>query len=197
MSFLAWFNSLTTFRKSSGSGFEVPRLDSDGRIRVSSVSEELVIVSGSSPTNTDGSTLWNNTTSGEEGLYFYDQTRGKWLETAITTLPYGLDSADNAQFRPAGINFASVGSGYLVPQDITIVGVTAHATGGLATKGIDVRLNTVTQFSFNLAANNFSDFTLNTDIAGGAAQVLDIFAQAAGGAATDITVVLYVRRRAS
>lgn len=191
-----WLQSLITFRKNGG-GFAVPELDAAGRIRVNMLDGTPLVVGTTPPTVTDGTELWLNTNAGLEGLYFRDQTRAKWLEVAMTTLPYGLDNADGSQLRPAGINVPSAGSGYLVPQNVTIIGVTAHSTGGLATKGFNVRLNTVTQFSFNLVANNYSNFNQNTDIAGGASTALDVFAQSAGVAATDVNVVLYLRRRAS
>lgn len=193
---IPWLQSLITFRKNSG-GFEVPQLDSDGRIRVSSIDVAPVEVSSAAPTDTSGLVLWNNTNSGLEGLYFRDQTRNKWLETSIIELPFGFDNADNSQLRATGIIFASTGTGYLVPQDITIVGISAYAVGGNTTKSFDVRLNTTTQFSFSLSSSTFSDFTLDVDIAGGSSQSIDIFAQSGGGAATDVTVVLYARRRDS
>jgi hypothetical protein len=196
---IPFFNALLKGRKAEGPVTEhrPVGVDAQGRLLVSTSTTSPVQVGTTPPTTIDGTILWNNTNPGQEGLYFYDQTRGKWLETALQLHTWGDDSANNEVLRTEPVQTAGVGTGHLVSQDITIVGIQAHARAGEATKGFEVRLNTVVVASFNLTAFNFDDMTLDVDVAGGATNVLDMFAVSAGGGSQDVTIDVYWRRRGS
>lgn len=189
---IPWLQSLLTFRKTSG-GFEVPELDSQGRIRISSVEVAAVEVSGTSPSNTSGQVLWNNTTSGEEGLYFYDQTRSAWLSVESNSLFWGEDNADGNVFEPVGVRTMSAGGGYRMRRAGKIVGISVYSDGGNAAKDMEVRINNITPaaLSFTTASNVFSDNTLDIDFSSG--DLINAGALAAGAAATDVTIILDYR----
>ena len=72
-----WLQSLVTFRKSGGAGFQVPELDGAGRIRISLLAASPIEVGAVAPTTIDGSVLWYNTVT--NGFFYYDTVRAKWL----------------------------------------------------------------------------------------------------------------------
>jgi hypothetical protein len=84
---LVWLQSLVTFRKSGGSGLQVPELDSAGRIRISMVTANPIEASATPPTTTDGTVLWYNTTT--QSVFFYDTTRSKWLGAEVNDVLAG------------------------------------------------------------------------------------------------------------
>lgn len=191
---IPWLQSLFTLRKSSG-GFEVPELDADGRIRVSTVEVVAIEVGSTAPSNTSGQVLWNNTTAGEEGILFYDQTRDKWLSTESGSLFWGEDSADGVVLEPVGVRTMSAGGGYLMRRDGTIIGISAYADGGLATKSFEVRINNSSPaaIAFSLSGSVYTDNTLDIDFSAG--DLLNAGALAPGAAATDVTLILTYRWR--
>lgn len=186
-----WLQSLVTFRKSTG-GYAVPELDSQGRIRISMAPESLIVVGTSAPVTTDGTVLWNNTTVGKEGLYFRDMTRGKWLGD-MCKYTFGADSSDNANLRLLGVSSVGNGSGYLVPVDMTVVHISAHARAGQSDKGLQLLVSGTSVQALALSSYNH-DAEYNIDIAGGS--VLSMKSDAAGSATRDIVVDVYCRRRA-
>lgn len=198
---IPFFSALLKGRKAEGPVTEQRpvAVDTGGRLLVNSLGYQPVEVGVTPPTTVDGTVLWLNTNAGAEGLYFYDQTRSKWLETGLQRYVWGDDNADNAVLRTEPVQTAGVGTGHLVSQDITIVGIQAHARGGNATKGFEVRLNQtlVPGLAFNLVASDFADMTLDVDVAGAASNILDMFAVAAGSGAFDVTIDVFYRRRAS
>jgi hypothetical protein len=198
---IPFLNTLLKGRKAEGPVTEhrPVAVDASGRVLVNMSSSSPVEVGASAPTTVDGTILWLNTNAGEEGLYFFDQTRSKWLEAGLQSFVFGDDFANNEVMRTAVVNSAGVGTGHLVSQDITVVGIRAHARAGQADKGFEVRLNTspIAGLAFNLVASNFSDMTLDVDVAGAVANVLDVFAVSAGGSAQDVTIDVLYRRRAS
>lgn len=189
---IPWLQSLLTLRKSSG-GFEVPELDSDGRIRISTVDTNPVRVSSTAPSDLTGQTLWNNTASGEEGIYFYDQTREDWLSVEMCSLFWGEDFADGNVLEPVGVRTMSLVGGYRMRRAGKIVGISAFSNGGNASKDFEVRINNVTPaaISFTTSSNVFTDNTLDVDFSSG--DIINAGALAAGSAATDVTLILDYR----
>ena len=198
---IPFLNTLLKGRKAEGPVTEhrPVAVDAAGRVLVNMSASTPVEVGTTAPTTTDGTILWLNTNAGLEGLYFFDQTRSKWLEVGARSFVFGDDNANNEVLRTAVVNSPGVGTGHLISEDITVVGIKAHARGGQADKGFELRLNTtpIAGLAFNLVASNFDDQNLDVDIAGGAANVLDVFAVSAGGAAQDVTIDVFYRRRAS
>ena len=198
---IPFLNTLLKGRKAEGPVTEHRPIavDASGRMLVNTSISTPVEVGSTAPTTVDGTILWLNTNAGQEGVYFYDQTRNKWLESGLQNHTWGDDNANNEVLRTEPVQTAGVGTGHLVAQDITIVGIQAHARAGQADKGFEVRLNTVLipGLAFNLVASNFSDMTLDVDVAGAATNVLDMFAVSAGGGAQDVTIDVFYRRRAS
>lgn len=189
---IPWLQSLLTFRKSTG-GFEVPQLDSDGRIRISAVQVDPVEVGTSAPTDISGVVLWNNTNAGEEGIYFYDQTRNEWLSVEMGSLFWGEDNADGNVFEPVGVRTMSSSGGYRMRRDGKIVGISVYSDGGNAAKDMEIRINDVTPAALSLttSGNVFSDNTLDIDFSSG--DLINAGALPAGSAATDVTVILDYR----
>jgi len=151
------------------------------------------------PSNTTGRVVWNNTNAGVEGTFFRDQTRNKWLGEEKIPFNFGRDSADNVLLRTNTVNNSSTGSGYWAPQDCTLVNISCNAGAGNQTKGIEIQVNGVAVYSFNMVAgvgltSQFQDKTLDLDISNG--DLVTAFAVAAGGGITDLEILLYGRPRA-
>ena len=198
---IPFLNTLLKGRKAEGPVTEhrPVAVDAAGRVLVNMSASTPVEVGTTAPTTTDGTILWLNTNAGLEGLYFFDQTRSKWLEVGARSYVFGDDGANNEVMRTAVVNSPGVGTGHLISEDITVVGIKAHARAGQSDKGFELRLNTtpIAGLAFNLVASNFDNQNLDVDIAGGAANVLDAFAVSAGGGAQDVTIDGFDRRRAS
>lgn len=191
---LLWLNSLVTFRKQGG-GLAVPQLDADGRIRVSMLNSTPVVVSASPPAEVDGTSLWLNTNAGYEGVYFRDQTRGKWLSVAEVNYAFGHDNADNQTLRFNGQQTPQTGAGIRLPRDATIVAVVAHAADGELNKQLDLRVNAVSVLTTTLAAGAYSNIAVDVDAAAG--DLLDVFAASPSGGVQDIAYDVFVRWRDS
>jgi len=189
-----WLQSLITFRKQGG-GFSVPELDASGRIRVNMLNSMPVHVGATPPTEVDGTSLWLNTNAGYEGLYFRDQTRGKWLSTSETRLSFGHDNADNQLLRHNSIQTPQTGTGVRAPRDGTIIGVVALAADGEPAKQLDVRVNGVSVLTTTLTAFVYANITANIDFAAG--DRIDVFAASPAGGVQDIAYDVFVRWRDS
>ena len=198
---IPFFGVLFKGRKSEGPNNEQRpiAITPNGAARVElSTATSPVFPGATPPADISGESLWLNTNAGYEGLYFYDLTRGKWLETALQKFSFGEDIADNKILSPAGITNAGTDTGYLVPQGITIVGVAAHARTGNPTKPFQVRTNAAAVLtSFSLTAFDFEDMDLNVDLAGGIPTFVDVFATNTGASSTDVTIEIYYRRSGS
>ena len=195
---IPFLNMLLKGRKAEGPVTEhrPVAVDSQGRLLTSQLTYAPVEVGNTAPTTIDGTVLWNNTTAGMEGLYFYDLARSKWLSVDSRTYTFGGDALDNQLARTECVNSAGVGTGHLVEKNITIVGVYANARAGNQTKQFNIRLNQSVVASFSLTSRKYADSNANIDIAGSATSVLDIFVAAAGGNTNDITIDLVYRRMA-
>jgi hypothetical protein len=189
-----WLQSLVTFRKQGG-GFAVPVLDAGGRIQITTLSASPLAVGPSAPGTVDGSVLWHNTSSGYEGLYFRDQTRGKWLSVAETRYGFGHDNADNQLLRTDGIDTPATGTGHRLPRDGTITGFSALAVGGQVNKTLLIRINGVTVATLVLSTYALTDLTLNVDVAAG--DRLDMYVDAPGVNVTDVVADVFMRWRDS
>lgn len=188
-------NLLITFRENGTLDPIVPVLSSDGRFRIEVAEAPILEVGTTAPTTVDGSVLWNNTTSGEEGIYFYDVNRSKWLSSAEPSLFWGEDTADGNVLEPVGVRTMPASGGYRMPQDGTITRVSAYSNSGNASKDFEVRINNVTPaaLSYTTAGGVFVDNTLNIDFSSG--DLINAGALAPGAAANDVTVIVYYRWR--
>ena len=196
---IPFFNMLLKGRKSEGplNEHRPIAITPNGAARVElSTATSPVFPGATPPADTSGESLWLNTNAGYEGLYFYDLTRGKWLETTLIKHSWGEDIADNKVLAPAGIGNAGTGAGHLAPQDLTLVGVTSHARAGNLSKTLEVREDETTILSnFSLVGGSFENMTLDVDVTGGASKTLDSFATNAGANVLDVVVDAYFRRR--
>lgn len=193
MSFFGWLQSLITFRKSTGNELTVPRLDSQGRIRISTVESNANDVGPTPPSGVDGYTLWNNTTTGNEGVFFYDLSRSKWLSIAEKDFDFGHDSTDGSDLRPTGIRTTRTNTGYIVRKDATIVGLTIHGSGNNAAKDFNIVINGVVNSTYTTASFDFISSTLNIDISAG--DILSMSSATGGASTQDITAQVTTRWR--
>jgi len=189
-----WLQSLVTFRKSGG-GLVVPELDASGRIRVTTVTANPVVVGTTPPSVVDGSELWVNTNAGYEGLYFRDQTRAKWLSTEAARYGFGHDNADNQLLRPDGVNTPQTGTGHRLPRDGTIVSYAALAAGGQTGKNLLIRINGSTVATMTMSGLALTNTSLNINFS--ANDRLDIFVDAPGTNVQDVVADVFVRWRDS
>lgn len=195
-------------KRSSDSAFIPIEVTDEGAAKVElSTAQKPVFPGAAPPADISGESLWLNTNAGAEGLYFYDLTRAKWLESGSRSYLWGDDAADNQVMRSIGVNTPGDGSGYLLPvaTDITLVGLYAHARAGNQAKSFDIRrrepggvISVLTTFS--MAATGASESasvneTLNIDVAAGGDAFIDVFAEAAGASSQDVTIQLIYRRR--
>jgi len=154
--------------------------------------ESLIVVGTTAPTTTDGTVLWNHTGTGLEGLYFRDITRGKWLGD-MCRYSFGADSSDNANLRVVGGDSAGNGYGHLLPTDMAIIHISAHARAGQASKSFQVQINGASVQALALSSYNH-DSEYNIDAAAGG--ILTIRSDAAGSASRDVVIDVFCRRRA-
>lgn len=130
-------------------------------------------------------------------LYMYDATRAKWLSASATPLTWSKNgSADDENLRFGG-DVADTNSGAAMPYNGTIVFVSARASGGLATKGFEIRRRngpfTWSTTPFNLVGGNFRDTSYNVDFNAG--EYINVYAVAAGAAVTNAAVTVWVKWR--
>jgi len=169
-------------------------------------------VGNSAPTITNGSILWLNTNSGYEGLYFRDQTRGKWLEIAARGLHLGEDNANNSNLGFAGVNNAGEFTGYNLNFDYTICEIHASCRdiNNQNSKNIEIRKRDDDDNSFTAVHDfdlvregtgsdqpgYFSAMDIDVDVSA-AKSMLYMFVQGGTPNITDVVVYLVIRKRAS
>jgi hypothetical protein len=197
---IPFFNALLKGRKAEGPNNEHRpiAITANGAAKVElSTATSPVLPGAAPPADTTGTLLWSNTNAGQEGVYFYDLVRAKWLDQAyLPGFSFGRDSADNQTLRTPGILTVGAGGGIGLPnQNLTLVGIRAHARSGNGAKSFQVRLNGAPIQTFALTAFEYDVQTLDVDIAAAAGQYLDVFAEAAGAPARDVSVTLFLRRR--
>lgn len=141
-----------------------------------------------SPSNGD---LWFKTP--ENVLYYYDETRGKWLSIKTQKFGWGHDTADGNLLRAYGVNIPQSGQEILVPVNSTVTGVYAKARGGDATKQFTLLQNGGAFHTFSLAAGVYKNLSLNLDLS--ADDGIWVEAAAAGIPATGVTVFYIIQRR--
>lgn len=130
-------------------------------------------------------------------LYMYDAVRVKWLTISATPLTWSKNgNADDENLRFGG-DVANNNSGAAMPYNGTIVFISARASGGLATKGFEVRVKsgtiTLSTTSFNLVGSNFTNTTYNVNFNAG--DYINVYAVAAGAAVADPAVTVWVKWR--
>jgi len=133
------------------------------------------------------------------GCYMiYDASRSKWLSIEIASYTFGRDVADGVYLNPAGIVRAAPDTGYAVLRNAAIVYVAAHIRAGQLSKTFRIRRNGTSSdlyvFTTNSAGLYLAD-DVNVDIDAG--DVLEVFADPAGGAAYDVGIWVGVKWRLS
>ena len=113
-----WYNAVTNrFRYQDNVGPKtVAALDD--------IPPSPVVVGTTQPNTVDGTVLWNNTNANQRGFYYFDVNRDRWLTNLGITLVYGEDRANNNNLGGPGMTDAGNFSGYNVPYECTITGIT-------------------------------------------------------------------------
>lgn len=191
---LVWLQSLVTFRKAGGSGFQVPELDSAGRIRVAVEQLGSIVVSASPPMTTDGSVLWMDNTT--YTLYQRDVTRAKWLSVDVQQAIGGRNGTTppgNFYRTADSMVMDAANRGIPVPKGTLTSIAWSRTDTGSAT--LEVLANGVVIGSLATSvAGTVRDDTVNADFNAG---FLSFRNKLAGGSNTqDVQVVLQYRRRA-
>jgi hypothetical protein len=207
---IPFFNALLKGRKAEGPNNEHRpiAITTDGAAKVElSTATSPVFPGAAPPADITGQSLWLNTNTGADGIYFYDLSRSKWLDINEVPLLFGDDAADNQVMRVIGVNTPGNGTGLHIPVavDVTLTRVYALARDGNQTKSFDIRrrvvngatavVDTFTMSGVGPDGSVFVDESLDLDVAGGANVFLDVFAEAAGFSSRDITIQLFYRRR--
>lgn len=130
----------------------------------------------------------------DKSLYIYDTTRNKWLSSETVTVTWGNNGGNDDEFLDLG-NVGTLGSGIKMPQNGTIVYISAQSSGGVSTKGIEIRKNnpSSTINTFNLLANSYTNNSANLDFNAG--DFLKIYVSSAGGDVNDPVVTLWIKWR--
>ena len=193
---------------------EIPALNAAGQIDSSMLPSglSLIVVGNTQPSVVDGSVLWNRTTAGKQGLYRFDTTRNRWIDLSTTTLVYGEDRANNNNLGGPGMTEAGNFSGYNVPYEFTVLGITMACrdfSGNTPSKVITLRERTeddtpsdIQNFTITRSGvatddpGYMQDMNLNIqrpEEPSGQRQIY-FFAQSAGGSALDIFVKMIIAR---
>jgi len=124
----------------------------------------------------------------------YDSTRGKWLSVSENSIIFTeVGAANNALLR-CGVT-ASINTGFRVPFDCTIIGVTCRAAGGNLTKGFTIYRNptAIALYRWNNIAGQHLDNAANVDLNAG--DYLHVTTDNIGGAVNDPIVALWLSWR--
>ena len=196
-----WSSGANTLNFSTN-GSEAMRIDGNGRIGINTnlTTSKLKIdasaetypsfeivprITAPTGVNSGQMAIINNS------LFIYDATRAKWLSSETMTYPFGRGgSSDGVYIQYAGVGVTF--SGAKILKNATIVGITAEASGGNASKAIDIELAT-SIITFNLTSFAFLDNNVNIDV--DQEDYIAIFVQSPGPAVQDITVTLHLKWR--
>lgn len=126
-------------------------------------------------------------------VYGYDGTRSKWLSVDQPLLHYSTNKADG-NYLLAGFT-ADINSGFTVPRNATIVGLSASVGSGNLTKGFEIRKNGVNTalISFSVSSGVYQSITSDVDLSSG--DVLQVYASATGSPASSVMVNLILAWR--
>lgn len=126
-------------------------------------------------------------------VYSYDGIRSKWLSIGTTTYSWADKNADG-KILPIGES-SHGGTGYMIPQNATIIKVTVWSSGGEATKAFEIRRNGVATSlkSFSLSGGTYISTNDNVNLNAG--DVLQVYVSSAGNKIESPVVTVYLKWR--
>ncbi|WP_313804339.1 hypothetical protein [Flavobacterium sp.] len=127
----------------------------------------------------------------DNSLYFYDNTRTKWLSSETVALNYSNSGDTDDEY----LNSNSVNSGIRIPYNATLIAITARASGGDTSRQFRVRKNgsTTNLLSFTVTTFNYSSTTQNLNFDAG--DFINIYVDNESGDITNPTVTLWLKWR--
>ncbi|NIQ92433.1 MAG: hypothetical protein GWN93_27010 [Deltaproteobacteria bacterium] len=129
----------------------------------------------------------------DDMLFVYDSGRTKWLSAEVTALQYGGNGVADGEYMSFGGIMNATGSGARMPLDGTIVRVTTQTSGGEATKGFEVQINDVSQLSYSLSSNVYTNNAVNVNFSAG--DYIHNYVVAAGLSVNNPATIVWVKWR--
>jgi len=141
---------------------------------------------------------WDNITNVPSGniqivngdVYYFDTIRDKWLSSSENQFIWN-DSVIDGKFMSVG-NVISSDAGYIMPQDFTITKMSISSIGHL-TKEIQIRIDNLTVYTFNLSGGRYISTNLNIDV--NTNSMIKIFVSGNGNPIKNAVVVIYGKWR--
>lgn len=124
-------------------------------------------------------------------LYYYDETRNKWLTSAEEKYLWTENVVDG-KYMNIG-HAGNSATGYLMPQDFTITKLSIMTSSGNQTKEFQIRINNTITQSINLVDGQYISTSLDIDLQSG--DILKMFVSGAGQHVKGVVVTLFGKWR--
>jgi len=151
------------------------------------------VFSGTTPPASGTGGIWYN--NGDSILYYWDETRGKWLSVFTHNYLFTYSGNIDGLYMSVG-NVVNSYAHFHILRDATITAVTADQDSfgsSEPNKGYEIQANTVNVFGFNMVSHSYTNEAMNVDIS--ANDSLQMYVVSAGARVRDPIVTLELRWR--
>lgn len=136
--------------------------------------------------DTSGATYYDTEVA---SIMTYDEVRSKYISAHKQLLQFGASNANGQYLTINGVQSGL--SGFLMPRNAVVTGITVKQAGGNQTKGFEIRVDgSLVGSSFVLDSGVYSDTLLNINIPSGS--FVQLFAAAAGAPARNVVATIEI-----